>query len=395
MSLVDYLAWLVAGLMLVPFAMLTLELLAALLPLRSPKTGVARPRVAVLVPAHNEEVGISRTISNIQPQLQSVDQLIVIADNCTDRTAEIARQLGATTIERKNDTERGKGFALDFGLKHLAADPPEVVIVIDADTAVDRQAIGILARTVAEWNRPVQASNLLDAPPNSGPGTRIGAFAFFLKNYVRPRGLNRMGFPCLLYGTGMALPYDLIAKADLAHGDITEDIRLGLELAMMGKPPMFCPEARVFGELPTVGSTAHSQRRRWEHGHLRTLFQHVPRLLGHGITKARPALLTLALHIGIPPLSFLFLVGMIVAAALLLFGQTSPAMLLGSGMFITTVIGMLCWLRFGRGILPWRDLVMLPVYVVSKIPLYFRFFTRPQKAWVRTERTNSPVDDRK
>src|SRR5205085_486900 len=116
----------------------------------------------------------------ILPQLRPGDRLLVVADNCADHTAAVAREAGAEVAERHDDNRRGKGFALDFGIKHLAADPPEVVIVIDADTEVGVGSIDILAAAAA--TRPAQAMNLLDPPAQAGPEARLSAFAFYFRN---------------------------------------------------------------------------------------------------------------------------------------------------------------------------------------------------------------------
>ena len=96
----------------------------------------ARPHIAVLMPAHNESAGIARPLNAIRMQLQPGDRVLVVADNCTDDTAEIALANGAEVIVRNDAERRGKGYALEFGVRHLEAQPPEVVIVIDADCLV-------------------------------------------------------------------------------------------------------------------------------------------------------------------------------------------------------------------------------------------------------------------
>ena len=93
----------------------------------------SRSRLAVLVPAHDEGAVLLQTIADIQMQLRPGDRLLVVADNCADDTAGIARAAGAEVVERHDPDKRGKGYALDFGIRHLALDPPEVVIIIDAD----------------------------------------------------------------------------------------------------------------------------------------------------------------------------------------------------------------------------------------------------------------------
>jgi cellulose synthase/poly-beta-1,6-N-acetylglucosamine synthase-like glycosyltransferase len=100
---------------------------------RKPDPGGYRPSIAVLVPAHNEAAGIGATLRSIRAQLQHGDRVLVVADNCIDDTAAAASAAGAETIERHDPARRGKGYALDFGVRYLTLAPPEVVIIVDAD----------------------------------------------------------------------------------------------------------------------------------------------------------------------------------------------------------------------------------------------------------------------
>ena len=117
-------------------SILFVEIIAALaLPTRAPAAGSSKNpgRVAAIIPAHNEGVRIAPTIEDIKLQLREGDQLIVVADNCTDDTAAQARNSGAAVVERRDLTKIGKGYALQFGIEHLTTDPPAVVIFVDAD----------------------------------------------------------------------------------------------------------------------------------------------------------------------------------------------------------------------------------------------------------------------
>src|SRR5262245_56284402 len=134
---VETLAWLLSAGLSIPLAVLTIELLAAWLPRRWTKLAAStRPSAVVLIPAHNEESGIAATLANIKPHLLTGDRLVVVADNCTDRTAEIATASGAEVFQRQDLTRSGKGYALDFGIRAIADSPPAVVVVIDADCLV-------------------------------------------------------------------------------------------------------------------------------------------------------------------------------------------------------------------------------------------------------------------
>jgi exopolysaccharide biosynthesis WecB/TagA/CpsF family protein len=395
---VNILIFAITALLLVPVVVLCAECLAALLP--GPKrseSGGRRPRLAVLIPAHNEEQVLGATLSSLMPQAKAGDRVIVIADNCDDTTAEIARGFGAEVIERHDLKRRGKGYALDFGLRHLEKDAPGIVVMMDADCHVHEGAIEALAAQVVATEKPAQAVYLLERPSRPGPKDLVSALAFMVKNLVRPSGLGRLGLPCLLTGTGMAFPWPVIRRAKLASGNIVEDMQLGLDLALAGHAPMFCEQARVTGKLPEQRRAAVSQRTRWEHGHLQTLFTQVPRLMKGAVRHRRLSALALALELAVPPLSLLVMViGAAIGAAFLAsrYGASPVAthLLLGGGLLVLACI-LGAWLKFGRQQLPLTSLLAAPFYVAWKVPLYFAFVFKPQKEWVRTDRSGADDDN--
>jgi glycosyltransferase involved in cell wall biosynthesis len=146
------------GLLVLSFVLLV-ECIAAMLPLACEafSGNWQNTKIAVLIPAHNEELVIYQTITNLKSALKPQHQVVVIADNCTDATVGIAKSTGAIVIERHDLQRRGKGYALDCGLKFLASDPPEVVVFIDADCQIDKNAIALLSQQAIKSNRPVQA----------------------------------------------------------------------------------------------------------------------------------------------------------------------------------------------------------------------------------------------
>ncbi len=379
--------------LLIPNVVLLIECVAALF-WRSAEAVESEldehPNLAVLMPAHDEAVCIRATLETITPQLQASDRLVVVADNCSDETAAIARMAGATVIERQDAERRGKGFALDYGLQCLEADPPDGVILVDADCRVQASALQSIFQKAIATGRPVQAVYLMEQPENPSVKDAISAFAFKVKNLVRPLGLTQLDFPCPLTGSGMAFPWAAIRSADLASGHIVEDMKLGLDLAIAGYPPTLCATALVVGCLPQQEQAANSQRTRWEHGHLQTISAYLPVLLKASIQQKRFDLLIMALDLAIPPLSLLVSIwlGLTIVACLAGILGTSwlPSILLAvsGSMLFTAIFGV--WLKFGRAELSLRRLLEIPLYILWKIPLYLRFLIQPQKRWVRTER---------
>jgi cellulose synthase/poly-beta-1,6-N-acetylglucosamine synthase-like glycosyltransferase len=378
----------------VPVLFLALEVVAALLP-TAPRAAAQvhgdRPTAGVLIPAHNEEQGIAVTIAAIQAQLAAGDRIVVVADNCSDHTAAVARAQGAEILVRQDAEHCGKGYALDCGLRHLRGDPPDVVVIVDADATM---APGTLPRLIADAHgrqRPVQAKNLLTPPRGGGASTTVAAFAFLFKNLVRPLGLTRLGGGCLLTGTGMAFPWALIKDATLASSNIVEDMQLGIDLAMAGSAPLFNPDAVVTSDMAPDAVSARTQRTRWEHGHLLTLRSQVGRVLGQALKQRRMDLLMLGLELGVPPLASLVLLWAVlfsVATVLTTMGALPVVVAAGFGLLgLLLLLSILsAWLRFGRELLPLRHILAIPWYVLGKVPIYIAFLLNPQKKWVRTTR---------
>ena len=394
----DVILFLNALLILVPCLFFSIECLAALLSKRtqSQRARIDCPKTAILVPAHNEAMVISSTLESLLSQVADAKSIVVIADNCSDRTAEIAIGQGVTVIERSNEQQRGKGFALDYGLRFLRKNPPEIVILIDADCHVEPKTIERLSEEAMVTGKPVQALYLLEKPPNPTAANLISAFAFKVKNLVRPSGLNRIGLPCLLTGTGMAFPWSVLQDISLASDNIVEDMQLGIDLAIVGHLPRFCSEAKVIGVFPQEEKLAKTQRKRWEHGHLKTLFDQVPRVFWAALSSRQWKLFGLGLELSIPPVSLMVMlwgISFIVTLFCTILGLSSwlPAILLTiAGVGLSIAIGS-AWIKYGRQEVPISTFLLIPLYLLKKIPLYLGFILKPQSQWVSTERDSSSL----
>jgi cellulose synthase/poly-beta-1,6-N-acetylglucosamine synthase-like glycosyltransferase len=375
----------------VPVAVFAIQVVSALPPRKATTLPRGpRPSIAILVPAHDEAEGIGATLNSLREQLHSGDRIVVVADNCSDNTAAVARAAGAEAIERSDAVRRGKGYALDFGVRHLESWPPEVVIIVDADCVVDAGALDRLAHMCIAKGRPVQALYLMHAPAGTGLKTKIAEFAWTVKNLARPLGFHHLGLPCQLMGTGMAFPWQLIQRTELASGHIVEDLKIGLDCARAGLAPLFCPEAVVHSVFPANVEGEQSQRTRWEHGHLGIIFKDAPRLLLESLRTMNLGLFSLVLDVSVPPLALLtLLVFALCLLGALLWGATGAGVPWGLAWIEFAVLGssvLLAWGRFGRGILSFANLAYAPVYALRKIPLYLNFIVRRQIDWVRSRR---------
>jgi cellulose synthase/poly-beta-1,6-N-acetylglucosamine synthase-like glycosyltransferase len=378
-----------------PLAMLAVEAFSAICARRSmPASSATAPlRLAVLIPAHNEEQELPATLTDLVSEMHAGDRCIVIADNCEDGTARVAGAYPVEVLVRHDEKRRGKGFALDHGLAHLRADPPDVVLVIDADCRVAAGSLHALAAVAAATGRPVQGGDLLYPPAHSRISDRVSAFAFMFKNHIRPLGLSQWGGPCLLFGTGMGFPWSVLADISLATTDAVEDMQLAVKLALAGKPPLYVPVPCVSGTLPASAQEARTQRQRWEHGHVRTMLKFGPRLVWAGLHRRQWNLMLLGADLMVPPLSFLAVIVMAAVGfdlvAWWLTGIWLWFSVLAAAIGMAAVAILLAWHCFGRDLLSFKDVALTPVYIARKIPIYLALLVRPQKTWSSSQPTSA------
>ena len=389
--LIQFSLLLVAIALLIPCGVLFIECLSAFFApdLKTPRR-CENIDIAVLMPAHNEADVIASTLCSLIPQLSVTDRLVVVADNCSDNTAELARAAGATVIERTDKAHRGKGYALDCGLQLLSASPPTAVVIIDADCQIRRGSLHQLAEEAILHQGPVQAVYLIDQPARPTLKESVSLFSFKVKNLVRPLGLARLGFPCFLTGTGMAFPWQTISTINLASTSIVEDMKLGLDLAIAGKAPALCSAVTVVAPLPPCDADAKTQRTRWEHGHLQMISQYCPQLLSAAVDQGRLDLLVLALDLSVPPLALVLMlwltISTILTVAAIASGYWLPVLICCSAGIALSVAVFSAWLKFARADISFKRLLSIPAYVIWKIPVYLKFIKSPETEWIRTNR---------
>src|SRR5258708_20359656 len=276
-------------------------------PLRQPRMRTARQANAVIiVPAHDEEAVIADGLAALKEAATGRAKVLLVADNCSDSTAEIARSLGVDVVERIDPARRGKGYALDFARTALRRDPPDVVVIIDADCSTDAESIERLIERCVAIGSPCQAVYLQRPTPGGAPTLQLSTFAFYIKNLVRQRALQRLAGGVHLLGTGMALPWSAFERADLGAGNIVEGLEMGLELAEAGHRAMLIEDAAVWSD-PASARDTFDQRRRWEGGYLESAAKWAPRIFLRSLLRGDPRLLWSSLNLLIPPFTLLVL----------------------------------------------------------------------------------------
>jgi cellulose synthase/poly-beta-1,6-N-acetylglucosamine synthase-like glycosyltransferase len=361
------------------------------LPADAPAADEPRPAIAVLVPAHNEERGLARTLASVSAQLRAGDRLLVVAHNCTDGTEGVARILGAEVVVCRDAERAGKGYALEAGYRHLAASGPrELVVIVDADCELDAGALDQLARTYRRSGTAVQARYAMRNDGAASAKSRLAAFAWLVRNDIRPKGYARLGLGCQLMGTGMAIPFAALDPADLATGHLAEDIVLGARLALAGSPPAFCESAVVVSDATPTDSGQQAQRTRWIQGHLLAIRQYAPALVITGIRRRSANLVAMGADLLVPPLTLLVAIQLAaLTAAAIAFAATGAALPLAiaTATVVLTFLSLVtAWLAYGREVIGLADVASLPAYAFAIGRIVARFARGQRSRWNRSER---------
>jgi len=373
-----------------------LEVFGALMPSPGrPQIDAKWKQVCVVIPAHNEGEGVVPTIKDAFGQLKADDRVIVVADNCSDNSADVARAAGAECLERHDEKNRGKGYALQYALDELRDEPPTAIFFVDADCRLGSDTIALTVNAALQAERPAQALYLMLAPKGAGLRAQVSEFAWCVINEVRMKGLFRLFDTTRLTGAGMVLPWSIAKTLHVGSGEIVEDLSLSLVLTRKKQAPIMVSEAIVTSEFPTEERAAAKQRARWEHGSLSLARRNLSGLFFSSVAKADIRLSAMALDLAIPPLTLFgaLLVGSFLASMLLMVAGIKMPFWLTSTALVFFCLGVtVAWLRFGREALPPSALKGLFGYVLSKRNVYGEEARQSTKTWTRTARTHESTD---
>ena len=229
-------------------------------------------RYAAVISARNEAGVIAELIHSLKEQRYPQDclDIYVVADNCTDNTAEVSRQAGAIVYERFNQNKKGKGYALDFlfrTLHHEGRDKYDGYMIFDADNLVD-------PNFTAEMNKVFDSGNYgaitcYRNSRNFGDNWISSGYAIWFLREARFLNFPRMllGTNCHVSGTGFLINADVIREnGGWPFHLLTEDIQFSVDCAIQGKRIGYCDKAVVYDEQPTTFRQSWDQRLRWSKG---------------------------------------------------------------------------------------------------------------------------------
>lgn len=398
MVIIEFLFWVLSSLLGLIILFFLVEVVAAFINYKKYSFDVVSftpnlsltSKVVFLIPAHNEEDVIAATLQSICPQVRDGDEVVVIADNCTDSTKAVAEAYNVSVVERVDEQNKGKGFALDFAISHIEEKDYDVIVMIDADCILENGGRDRLVEEAIKKNRPIQCLYLMHPKSeNASISQKISEFAWLIKNKIRPMGLLAIGGPCQLMGTGMAFPTKILQGIDMANGCIVEDMKLGLDLTIMGKAPIFFPYVKVWSYFPESDDSSEGQKSRWIHGHLEMICLYAPKLLKTFILKRDLNVLLLCFELLILPLVLLLMITLCVFSVSLLLSIFAGFSFLAFSAFLLSMLAIalgLSWLLEGRLIISLSELFSALFSRFKSSSVYLKFFTDRRKDWNKTSR---------
>jgi len=353
-----------------------------------------RTRFAILIPAHNERAVLGTLLDNLAELNYPRDRyaVFVVADNCTDTTAELARaRRGVHVYERFDQDQRGKGYALNWLLRQLKNDHLrfDAYVMLDADSVVDASFLLAMNRELLCGARALQGRyTVLNA--TDSPNTALRWIALSLMNHVRQLGRNAIGGSSALTGNGMCFSHGLLEEHPWQAFSIIEDYEYYLELVQHGERIVHVPDAVVRAVMPTTLAQMETQEIRWSgSGASQHVWPRVWMLLKSGVRNADFVRLEAIAELLTPPLSFLLTWCLLTALGSLLVDSLP-------GLYISLILtaGVLYYLGTGIYLLrPPRKIYLAllhaPRFVLWKLWVLLVLKRRGKNAgeWIRTSRT--------
>jgi cellulose synthase/poly-beta-1,6-N-acetylglucosamine synthase-like glycosyltransferase len=352
-----------------------------------------RVRFDIVVPAHDEEQGIGGTVRSLLAvdYPSALRRVVVVADNCTDATADRARDAGATVLVRQDALRRGKGYALEHAFAwSLAQGGADAVVVVDADSDVSRNLLRAFAARLEAGAPAIQAFYGVRNPDASWR-TRLMTVALALFHLLRSLGRERLRCSAGLRGNGMCFSVPVLAEVPHEAFSIVEDLEYGIRLGLAGHRVHFAAEAQVLGDMAVGSEAASVQRRRWEGGRLEMATRFGLPVLWRGLVAGDRVLVDLGLDLLVPPFAYLAAAAAAGTSAALgaswfagrILWPVWPWAASLLALFLYVVRG---WWLSGTGLGGLMGLAGAPVYLVWKLGLMLRSRKAGRQGWVRTPR---------
>ncbi|QDR80643.1 glycosyltransferase family 2 protein [Sporomusa termitida] len=355
---------------------------------------------AVIVAAHNEEQVIGQLVENLHVlnYPQELYDIYVVADNCKDSTAQIARNAGALVYERFNLEQRGKGYAMEWMFEKLFAlkKQYDAVVVFDADNLVDPNFLSEMNNRLCKGEKVIQG--YLNAKnPNDTWIAATFAISFWVVNHIWHLAKYNLGLSSVLGGTGMCISADILKKFGWGATCLTEDMEFTMKTLLIGIRTTWAHDAIVYDEKPLTFMQSCKQRKRWAQGHFDVAGRYIPKLLAEGIRRRDIRILDGVLHLVQPHFLILSTTFVILSYVyhIVPFYTNILYMVLPIEVWRIIFIGqyvfpILILAKIRANWKTWFYLLLYPLFVYSWIPITFLgFLHRNDRNWSHTEHTRS------
>jgi 1,2-diacylglycerol 3-beta-glucosyltransferase len=332
-------------------------------------TPIPEGRFLVLVPAHNEEQVIGSGLASIMADRRPRDHVMVVADRCTDATAEIARSCGASVLERGPDEAGGRAAARQAGLEHARSLEWDAVLMLDADSVIEPGFFAACERALASGAEAVQARS--ESSRGRTLATEASLAAFTLQGITIPRGRDRLGVSVRLRGTGMAIRRD-VALAHRFTAPASEDLFFTVDLLLAGGRCRHVDAARLRSQGASTWEAFGGQKVRYEAGRMSAARAYVPQLLRRAIKRRDVACFEAAWFLASPPFA-VGVLSLLLAASLAAVAGAWPVAAVFGGALAMLAGALLTGLIQARvGLRTWLALCAAPWYLGWKAVVQLR-----------------------
>jgi len=364
-----------------------------------------------IIPAHNEEAVVGNLIESLQKQNYPKNKydIIVIADNCTDKTKEVAQSYGVKIFERHEEdpAKKTKGDALRLLLNTLLSDPKmdyDAFCVFDADNIVDPNFITAMNKHLCQGEEVVQGYRDIKNPTDSWIASGYAIFYWTMNRFYHLARYNA-GLSPLINGTGFMVKFDAIRPTGWNTNTLTEDIEFSLKRIIQGKKLGWATDAIVYDEQPVKFKPSWSQRSRWTIGHIQCLFEYTkPLAKAASSNKTLMNFDGLLYMLGSIPMFVITILLLVLNAISYLFnGMTTPDFIMNIVRYIvptfllpilTAIIIMVIDKKPIKKM--WKGLLMYPVFLGSWLLINFKCLFKRDTTWEKIEHVrNVKIEDKK
>jgi len=355
---------------------------------------------AVIVAAHNEEQVIGQLIDNLQTldYPKELYDIYVIADNCEDHTASIAKEYGAIVCERTSEGNRGKGFALEWMFNKLFTleRQYDAVAIFDADNLVHPKFLFEMNNRLCKGDKLVQG--YLDAKnPYDTWVSGTFAISFWVIDHIWHLAKTNIGLSSVLGGTGMCITTEVLKKHGWGATCLTEDMEFTMKALAEGIKTTWAHDAIVYDEKPLTFMQSWNQRKRWAQGQFDVAHRFIPKMIKAGIQKRDIRILDGCLHLLQPHFLILSTFFIIISYVQLLFPpfytnvyNFMPSELMTFIMLGQYILPIIILLKIHVKMKAWFYLLLYPLFIYSWIPIVFiGFFHRNDHEWSHTKHTRA------